>query len=396
MRALVTGAGGFVGRHLLAALVDDGWETFAAGGPADEGVDARLDIRDGDATRDVVERAEPDVVFHLAAQSFVPESLADPKETYEINVLGTANLAEALRRFPRRRFGADAPRSLGMTISPRLAGGEQSSPRLAGGEQSFPRLAGGEQSFPRLAEGEQSSPRLAEGEQSSLSSRARARESAPDVEGSEWKHRAIPRLLFISSAEVYGARDAGDLPLRESLAPHPANPYAASKAAAEAILIGEMRALGGDVVIARAFNHIGPGQSERFAIAGFALGLAKIAAGGEKMLLVGNLDAARDFLDVRDVVQAYVALAKRGERGEIYNVCSGKAVAIRDLLGELIRIAKVPVEVRADPERMRPADVAISVGSNAKLVERTGWSPRRSIAQSLRDIYADARNRSGL
>jgi GDP-4-dehydro-6-deoxy-D-mannose reductase len=308
MRALVTGAGGFVGRHLREALAKDGWDVFAAGGTADENVDARIDVRDRDAVRDVVAQAEADVVFHLAAQSFVPESLADPRETYETNVIGTATVAWAVR-----------------------------------GDK-----------------------------------------------------KARPRLFFVSSAEVYGTRDASELPLRESLAPKPANPYAASKAAAEAILLGEMRALGGDVVIARAFNHIGPGQSERFAIAGFALGLAKIAAGGPKVMPVGNLDAQRDFLDVRDVVQAYIALAKRGESGEIYNVCSGHAVAVRDMLGELIRIAHVPVEVRSDPERMRPAEVAVAYGANAKLVERTGWAPRYTIAQSLRDIYDDARNRAGL
>jgi GDP-4-dehydro-6-deoxy-D-mannose reductase len=305
----------------------DGWKTFAAGGLSDENVDAKLDICDRDAAHGVVERAEPDVVFHLAAQSFVPDALRDPEETYKVNILGTAYVAEALRRFPRRRSHSRAP----------------------------------------LARDD--------------------KDEVLDV---------VPRLVFASSAEVYGARDASELPLRETLEPKPANPYAASKAAAEAILLGEMHALGGDVVIARAFNHIGPGQSECFAIAGFAMGLAKIEAGGSKTLFVGNLDAQRDFLDVRDVVLAYIALAEHGENGEVYNVCRGQAIAVREMLGELIRIAHVPVEVRTDPERMRPADVAISFGSNAKLAERTQWSPQFTIAQSLRDIYADARKRAGL
>jgi GDP-4-dehydro-6-deoxy-D-mannose reductase len=304
MRALVTGAGGFVGRHLCAALVQNGYDLVAAGGPSDENVDVRLDVRDRDAVCAAVARAQPNVVFHLAAQSFVPESVQNPRETYETNVMGTANLAEALRQ------GA--------------------------------------------------------------------------------------RLVFASSAEVYGPREPSDMPLLESLAPRPGNPYAASKAAAEAILLGEVRAFGTDAIVARAFNHIGPGQSDRFAIASFAAGLARIAAGGERVLNVGNLDAQRDFLDVRDVVRAYVALARDGERGEIYNVCSGKAVAVRDLLGELIRIARVPVEVRADAARVRRGEAAISFGSNAKLVERTGWRAEFTLAQSLRDIYAEACKRAGL
>jgi GDP-4-dehydro-6-deoxy-D-mannose reductase len=301
LRALVTGASGFVGPHLLRALAEDGWD----------GVACDADLGDATALRDALDRAEPDAVFHLAAQSFVPESTRDPEQTYAVNVLGTARLFAAVRA-----HAASAKRT--------------------------------------------------------------------------------PRVLFASSAEVYGAREPAELPLRETLAPQPGNPYAASKAAAEAILIGEMHAFGGDVVIARAFNHIGPGQSDRFAIASFALGLAKIAAGGQRVLSVGNLDAERDMLDVRDIVRAYVALARHGERGEIYNVCSGKAVAMRDLLRELITIAHVPVEVRADPQRMRPADVAITVGSNEKLVARTGWSPQIALVASLRDIYADARNRVAL
>lgn len=297
MRAFVTGAGGFVGHHLMAALQADGWEVSAL----------RVDLADDAGLRAALEGAAPDVVFHLAAQSFVPQSLSAPHETYVTNILGTARLFAAMRAY---------------TASA----------------------------------------------------------------------NAMPRLVFPSSAEIYGARDAASMPLLETLAPNPGNPYAASKTAAEAILLGEMRAFGGDVVIARAFNHIGPKQSESFAVAGFAHGLARIAAGADPVLLVGNLDAERDFLDVRDVVRAYLALAQHGQSGEIYNVCSGRAIAMREMLRELITIAHVAVEVRGDPTRMRPSETPISFGSNAKLVERTGWSPRIGLAQSLRDIYDDARS----
>ncbi|MBV8345522.1 MAG: GDP-mannose 4,6-dehydratase [Candidatus Eremiobacteraeota bacterium] len=295
MRAFVTGANGFVGRYLAAALRNEGAEVF----------DGFVDVNDVRALRGAFDAFRPTTVFHLAAQTFVPESLRAPLQTYETNVMGTARLADALRG-----------------------------------------TAGG-----------------------------------------------APRLVFASSAEVYGARDAAEYPLVETLDPRPRNPYAASKAAAETILLGESRSFGLDVVIARAFNHIGPGQDERFVVASFAAQLARIAAGGTPQLLTGNLEAARDFLDVRDVVAAYIALARRGERGEIYNVCSGHAVSIRDVLRELIGIARVPVEVREDPARARGgAEIALLVGSPAKLRARTGWEPTIPLVQSLRETY-EARRR---
>jgi GDP-4-dehydro-6-deoxy-D-mannose reductase len=119
----------------------------------------------------------------------------------------------------------------------------------------------------------------------------------------------------------------------------------------------------------------------------FAAQLANIAAGTDPVLLTGNLEPKRDFLDVRDVVDAYAALARTGITGEIYNVCSGTAISIREILGELIRIAHVPVEVRTDPSRMRPSDVPVLYGSNEKLRRATGWAPRIPLRQTLQDVY---------
>jgi GDP-4-dehydro-6-deoxy-D-mannose reductase len=306
MRALVTGASGFVGRYLVDELRRSGAELLACGGPHDGAHGyVPLDLGQVETMRAALERGRPTVVFHLAAQTFVPASLAAPMESYETNAIGSARLAAAIRE-----YGASAP---------------------------------------------------------------------------------PPRLFFASSAEVYGRRERDELPLRENLDLRPVNPYAASKAAAEAILLAEARSFGLDVVVARAFNHIGPGQDERFVVPSLAGQLAHIAAGAPPQLLVGNLTAARDFLDVRDVVNAYIALARDGERGEVYNVCSGGAVTIRDILRELIAIAHVPVEVREDPARMRPADVPILVGSPEKLRARTGWQPQLTLVRSLRDIYAAAR-----
>lgn len=306
MRALVTGASGFVGRYLIEALRRESAQVLACGGPHDEvPQECVIDLSDPRSLLLPIETFRPTVIFHLAAQTFVPHALRTPSETYEANVMGTARLAEAVRG-----YASDAP----------------------------------------------------------------------------------PRILFTSSGAVYGKRDSGEYPLQENLDLRPADPYSASKAAAEVILLGEARSFGLDVVIARAFNHIGPGQSEQFVVASLAAQLAHIAAGAAPQLFVGNLTAARDFLDVRDVVEAYISLARCGERGEIYNVCSGRAITIRDVLRELIAIARVAVEVREDPARLRAAETPLSVGSSKKLEARTGWKPQIPLLRSLRDIYDAARH----
>jgi GDP-4-dehydro-6-deoxy-D-mannose reductase len=304
MRALVTGATGFAGGYLIEALQDAGYETVACGGPHDTAA-LPIDLLDLSSLRAALELSRPHVVFHLAAATFVPESLVSPMATYVINVRGTANVAQTVREY---------------------------------------------------------------------------------MQGTGAK----VRLVFTSSAEVYGVQPPQAYPLRETVAPSPANPYAASKAAAEMLLLGEAHSFGLDAVIARAFNHIGPGQSDRFVVANFASQLAKIAAGAPPQLYVGNLDAKRDFLDVRDVVRAYVALARDGASGEIYNVCSGTARSIRDVLRELIIAAHVPVEVRDDPARQRPSDVPLSLGDPDKLHAATGWTPQIPFAASIRDIYRAA------
>ena len=305
MRALVTGASGFVGRHLVAALRRENADVLACGGPHDEeGEYFNIDLRDDESLRAAIAAARPDVVFHLAAQSFVPEAIESPLATLEINTVGSARLAGAIRA-----YDADPP----------------------------------------------------------------------------------PRLLFTSSAEVYGPREPQEYPLQETLERRPANPYGASKAGAEVVLLADARSFGLDVVIARAFNHIGPGQSERFVVASLAAQLARIAGGAEPQMYVGNLAAARDFLDVRDVVEAYLTLARRGEGAQVYNVCSGCAVTVRDVLRELIAIARVAVEVREDPARMRAVENPLSVGNAQKLRDATGWKPKIPLTQSLRDIYAYAR-----
>lgn len=304
MRALVTGATGFVGTHLIDTLRAAGAAAFACGGPQD-GSALPLDLAERASMRAALDLAQPDVVFHLAAQTFVPDALASPEETYAANVMGTANVAAAIREYA--------------------------------------------------------------------------------TAGSH-----MPRLIFASSAEAYGPQPADAFPLRESARLSPANPYAASKAAAEMLLLGESRAYGLDVVIARSFNLIGAGQSDRFVVSNFAHQLAAIAAGGKPVMYVGNLDARRDFLHVSDAARAYVLLAQRAECGEIYNMCSGIAHAIKDVLREMILAARVPVEIREDPQRMRPSDTPLFVGDNAKLRETTGWKQEVSLRAAVREMYEAA------
>jgi GDP-4-dehydro-6-deoxy-D-mannose reductase len=200
-----------------------------------------------------------------------------------------------------------------------------------------------------------------------------------------------PRLIFVSSGEVYGRHDRSQLPLRETSPTAPATPYAASKCAGEAIVLASAHTYGFEAIVTRAFNQIGPGQRDSFVVPGFASQLARIAGGAEPVLFVGNLESQRDFLDVRDIVRAYADLALYGVDGETYNVCSGTPVAIVDILRKLVTIAQVGVEIREDPSLMRAVDVPIVYGDNAKLRAATRWEPSYPLMRTLRDIYEDAR-----
>lgn len=194
------------------------------------------------------------------------------------------------------------------------------------------------------------------------------------------------RVLLVSSSEVYGRVDAASVPVDEATPLCPATTYALSKVCAE--MAGRLAvARGLDVVILRPFNHIGPGQSDDFVSAAFAHQVARIEAGlQDPVMRVGNLEAQRDFSHVRDTVAAYLAAAERGRTGEAYNVTSGRAVAIRELLDVLLSLTDVDVRVENDPARMRASDVPVFHGRGDKLAEHTGWSASLDLRAALSDV----------
>lgn len=200
------------------------------------------------------------------------------------------------------------------------------------------------------------------------------------------------RVLLASSAEVYGRVPDGEQPISEERPVRPASPYAASKAAAEVAARQATATGGARVVVARSFNHTGPGHDARFALPSFAQQLAGMKAGrDEPVLRVGNLGVRRDLLDVRDVVRAYRILAERGEPGEAYNVCSGTAYDLRELVEEVIELSGTGARIEVDPERVRPVDLPLLMGDGSRL-RALGWEPEIPIRRTLSDLLAAARS----
>jgi len=305
VKALVTGADGFVGRWLvehLEAAGDEVWQ--ATGSRAGESQRRRpMELLDLSSVRATIAWADPASIYHLAAVAFGPDATADLAQAIDVTVRGTGFLLEA------------------------------------------------------AAEMKQS-----------------------------------PIVFIPSSSEVYGPPDGAALDERRELAP--VNLYGATKLAQESLGLTFHRAGKLRVVVARAFNHIGPGQRESFVVPSFAAQLAEIAAGrAEPILRVGNLEAIRDFTDVRDVVRAYRMLAAGVHAGEPINVASGRPVAIRSLLDNLVALSGLDVSVRIDPTRVRPREAQVVVGSNARLRDLTGWSPQITLDRTLRDVWSDARSR---
>ena len=283
---LVTGAQGFVGRHLLTQL---------DGGACAVDIDAT----DAKAVARVFAERAPAAVVHLAALSSVGTSWDEAGETWRVNTVGTVHVLEATRI------------------------------------------------------------------------------QAPDC-----------RVLVASTGEVYGRARRVPTPEDEPL--EPLSPYAASKAAAE-VACDQARRTGLDVVVARAFQHEGPGRDERFAVGSWTAQIARAEVAGGGAVHVGDLSAKRDIIDVRDVCRAYELLVDPSVPGGTYNVAGGRAVEMREVLELLVGLAAAPIEVEPDPARSRPSDLPLVCGDASRLRDATGWEPTIPLERTLADTLDAAR-----
>ncbi len=204
------------------------------------------------------------------------------------------------------------------------------------------------------------------------------------------------RIQIAGSSEEYGLVHPNEVPIKESNPLRPLSPYAVSKVAQDLLAYQYHRSYGLDVVRTRGFNHTGPRRGEVFVTSNFAKQIASIEAGlQEAIIRVGNLSAQRDFTDVRDTVRAYWAALEKGRPGEVYNLASGKAVTIRQLLDMLLELSECQVEVTVDPDRLRPSDVEILLGDYSKFHTDTGWEPQIPLTQTVADLLEYWRERLG-
>lgn len=332
MRALVTGAAGFVGQWLCRALLREGWSvdgisldgaptsgiltaseraavrwtaldlSWRASDPVELRSSTRPPASTTERTLSSLLDARPDVLFHLAGIALQSDAAADRQRAFAVNVGGLQLLQQALVR----------ARDAGM---------------------------------------------------------------------------ADPDVLVVGTSEQYGRHESGELPLVESAECRPATPYGETKLQQEELALLWESSAGHRVVCTRSFNHSGPGQSTSFLLPGLvARALAAKRSGGE--VTIGNTDVIRDFLHVEDVVAAYISLVARGESGEVYNVCSGEGVRIGDLAAEVLAQVGVTTPLRVDPALQRAVDVPVLVGDNTKLRQATGWAPRHSRSDIIADLLA--------
>jgi len=203
-----------------------------------------------------------------------------------------------------------------------------------------------------------------------------------------------PLIQIAGSSEEYGLVRPDEVPMSESNPLRPLSPYAVSKVAQDMLGYQYFRSYGLPVVRTRGFNHTGPRRGEVFICSNFARQIAEIEKGvRDPVIHVGNLKARRDFTDVRDTVRAYWLSLEKGEPGDVYNIGTGTAYTIQEVLDALLEMSRVEVEVRVDPKRLRPSDVQILLSDSSKFRRKTGWEPRIPFRRSLEDLLAYWRER---
>jgi GDP-4-dehydro-6-deoxy-D-mannose reductase len=203
------------------------------------------------------------------------------------------------------------------------------------------------------------------------------------------------RILSVGSSEEYGDVTPGKIPLKEEYDLSPVSPYAVARVSQELLSGVYCNGYGMDIVMTRSFNHVGPGQKDIFVISSFAKQLVEIKKGirKNKKLITGDINITRDFIDVRDVVEAYYGLLCHGVKGEVYNICSSRGVSLREVIDMMCGILNINVDIETDPDLVRPNDNKVIIGCNEKLKRQTGWVQQISLEQSLADIirYWDER-----
>ena len=196
-----------------------------------------------------------------------------------------------------------------------------------------------------------------------------------------------PVTQIACSSEEYGLVHPNEIPIRETNPLRPQSPYAVSKVAMDYLGYQYFQSYQMKIIRTRGFNHTGPRRGEVFVTSNFARQIAEIEKGKkEPVIEVGNLDAKRDWTDVRDMVKAYLLAVKKGEPGEVYNICSGKAIKVGDMLDMLLKMSKVKVKIKEDRARLRPSDVAILLGDPSKFQKVTGWKPEIPFSKTMEDL----------
>lgn len=204
-----------------------------------------------------------------------------------------------------------------------------------------------------------------------------------------------PRIQIAGSSEEYGLVNADEIPMKETNPLRPLSPYAVSKVAQDLLAYQYFKSYDLWTVRTRGFNHTGPRRGEVFICSNFSKQIVEIEKGKRKpVIYVGNLEAKRDFTDVRDIVRGYWLCLEKGEKGDVYNIGSGKPYSMKEILDLLLSMSKVNVEVKVDPSRLRPSDVPILMADNTKFTKITGWKPKIPLKQSLRDLLEYWRERT--